>query len=159
MDTSLKWAFWTALTSGLLLSVYITTTVFIPFSYSSWLTFHNTLVIASFIGAFLVGHKYRLAKKTGKRLFAGLTLYFIMIMFLYLSSYTLTTGLLSDKMKWIPFFYRDYEYHAFRSVYEYLDHSTNFKDLLVLQVVSLLISSILYFIAGIFGYFINCPVK
>ena len=37
------------------------------------------------------------------------------------------------------FFYRDYEYHAFRSVYEYLNHSTNFKDHLVLQVVSLLI--------------------
>ena len=156
-DTSLRWTFWTAIIAGFLLASYITWTVFTPFSYSSWLTLHNTLVIATFFGAFLVGHKCQTDKKPYKKLLGAIILYFNIIMFLYLGSYTLTTGLFSDRMKWIPFFYRDYEYHAFPSVYDYLNHATNFKDLLVLQIFSFIINSIFYFIAGTLGYFIKLP--
>lgn len=156
-DISLRWAFWAAIIAGIPLAAYITGTVFAPFSYSSWLIFHNTLVITSFIGSFLVGHKYQISKNTFRKLLVALILYFSIIMILYLGSYMLTTGLFSDRMKWIPFFFRDYEYHAFPSVYDYLNHATNFKGLLVLQIFSFLINSIFYFIAGTLGYFINLP--
>ncbi len=157
LDISLRWVFWAAIIAGLPLAIYITWTVFAPFSYSSWLTLHNTLIITSFIGAFVVGHKYQIRKTPFRKLLVALILYISIIMLLYLGSYTLTTGLFSTKMKWIPFFYRDYEYHAFPSVYDYLNHATNFKDLLVLQIFSFLINSIFYFIAGTLGYFIKLP--
>jgi hypothetical protein len=77
---------------------------------------------------------------------------FSVIMLLYIGSYFVTTAFFADKMVWIPYFYHDYNYHGFTSVADYLNHKNNFRELLELQVFSLLIGSFMYFAAGSFGY-------
>jgi hypothetical protein len=84
--------------------------------------------------------------------------FFLVVLFLYIGSYTVTTGFFADQMVWIPFFYRDYNYHGFASVAAYLDHGNNFRELLELQVFSLSISSVLYFAAGSLGYGIRAAL-
>ena len=64
----------------------------------------------------------------------------------------MTTRFFSDKMVWIPLFYRDYTYHGFNSVSDYLNHNNNYGELHVLQIISLLIGSVIYFTAGSLGY-------
>ena len=156
-DSSLKWTFGTALITGILLAAYTSCTVFLPFKHSSWLIFHNTLVIVSIIGAFGVGHKYRGGSKPFKLFILALLLYYTVILVLYIGTYTITTSLFANRMKWIPFFFRDYEYQAFRSVEDYLNHSNNFKDLLVLQIFSFVLTFIFYLVAGLIGFFIQFP--
>jgi hypothetical protein len=76
----------------------------------------------------------------------------VVIMLLYIGSYIVTTTFLADRMVWIPFFYRDYNYHGPGSVTEYWNHENNYRELLKLQVFSFSISSVLYFAAGGLGY-------
>ena len=82
----------------------------------------------------------------------SVAVFFAALMFLYLTSYVVTTVFFADKMVWIPFFYHDYNHHGFKSVTDYLNYKNNFRELLGLQIVSLLISSALYFAAGSLGY-------
>ena len=82
----------------------------------------------------------------------GVAVFFGVIAVLYLGGYLLTTAFLSDRMVWFPLDYRDYTYHGFTSVRDYLNHGNNFWDLLDLHTFSLLISSVIYFAAGGLGY-------
>jgi hypothetical protein len=80
-------------------------------------------------------------------------------MLLYIVSYIVTTGFFPDQMAWIPFFYRDYNYHGFTSVSDYLNHRDNYQELLKLQIFSLMIASVMYFAAGSSGYGVNALIE
>ena len=73
-------------------------------------------------------------------------------MILYVGSYAAATTYFADQIVWIPHFYRDYNYHGFKSVADYLNHNDNFRELLILQVFSLSVASVMYFAAGCLGY-------
>ena len=137
---------------GTLLALYISLTTFWRMSYDLWLALHNFLVIASLVLAAFLGYQNRNRGLSRGSLVLSITVFFSIVMLLYLASYTVTTGFLADKMVWIPFFYKDYIYHGFTSVAEYLRHENNYAELLNLQLFSLLISSVMYVIAGGLGY-------
>jgi hypothetical protein len=122
---------------------------------SMWLTIHNLLIICSLLWTAFVGYQYRLVAIPFKWLLVWIVFFFAVMMFLYIGSFVLTTTFFADRMVWIPFFYHDYNYHAFKSVTEYLNHENNYRELLELQLFSLLISSLMYFAAGSVGFTIK----
>ena len=140
------------------LTLYISLTVFWQMPHNLWLTFHNLLVIISLILAAFVGYKHRASAVSFKFMLLSVAVFFSVIMFLYIGSYAATTTFFADQMVWIPFFYHDYNYHAFKSVADYLNHKNNFRELLELQVVSLLICSMMYFAAGSLGYGVKAMI-
>lgn len=142
----------TAFFIGTFLALYISLTTLWQMSHGWWLGFHNLLVVISLFLAGAVGYKHRVSEASFRFLFLSITVFYSVIMLLYIGSYLVTTGFFSDQMVWIPFFYHDYNYHGFPSVTAYLSHKNNFRELLELQVSSLLICSILYFAAGVLGY-------
>jgi hypothetical protein len=142
------WACWT----GGVLAAYISLTMFWQMPYDLWRAFNNLLVIASLLLAGCAGYQHRMLGVSFKFMLLAITLFFMVIMLLYIGSYVLTTTFLADRMVWIPFFYHDYNYHGFGSVAEYLNHENNYRELLILQVLSLSISSLMYFAAGSLGY-------
>ncbi len=143
---------------GMLLALYIFVTVFVEFSHESWLLVHNLVVIVSLLIAAFIGYNHRYANTEFGSMLISVAVFFGSIMFLYIGTYLLTTLFFAEKMAWIPFFYRDYNYHSFGSVAEYLNQ-TNFRDLLVLQVFSFLVGSIMYFGAAIVGYFVLVLIR
>jgi hypothetical protein len=142
----------TALFIGTVLALYISLTTFWQMSHGWWLGFHNLLVVISLVLAGYVGYKHRGSEASFRFMFLSITVFFAVMMLLYIGSYLVTTAFFSDQMVWIPFFYHDYNYHGFPSVTAYLNHRNNFRGLLELQIFSLLICSIIYFAAGILGY-------
>jgi hypothetical protein len=138
--------------TGTPLALYISLTMFWLMSHDLWLALHNFLVIASLAVAVFIGYQNRNRGCKMRSLFLSIAVYFSIVMLLYIGSYTVTTSFLADKMVWIPFFYNDYNYHGFTSAAEYLSHGSNYVELLHLQVFSLLISSVMYFLAGNLGY-------
>jgi hypothetical protein len=142
----------TALFIGTVLALYISLTTFWRMSHGWWLGFHNLLVVISLVLAGTVGYKHLVSEVSFRFMFLSITVFFSVMMLLYIGSYLVTTAFFSDQMVWIPFFYHDYNYHGFTSVTAYLNHRNNFRELLELQIFSLLICSILYFAAGIVGY-------
>lgn len=137
---------------GTLLALYISLTMFWVMPHDFWLALHNLLVVASLILAAFIGYQNRSFGFSMGFLVLSITLFFSIVMLLYIGSYAVTTGFLADKMVWIPFFYNDYNYHGFTSAAEYLSHENNYVELLKLQVFSLLVSSVMYVIAGSLGY-------
>lgn len=137
---------------GGVLAVFVSLTTFTEMSHELWLTAHNLLVILSLVLAGLIGYKHRRVGVSFSRLLLAISAYFSVIAVLYLASYTITTAFFAGKMAWIPFFYRDYNYHGFKSVADYLNHKNNFRELLVLQIFSFSIGSVMYFAAGACGY-------
>ena len=137
---------------GTLLALYISLTMFWVMSHDLWLALHNFLVVASLVLAAFIGYQNRNLGFSMGSLVLSIAVFFSIIMLLYIGSYAVTTGFLADKMVWIPFFYNDYHYHGFTSAAEYLSHENNYVELLKLQVFSLLISSVMYVIAGSLGY-------
>jgi hypothetical protein len=154
----LRYGGW-ALFVGGVLAFYILLTVFLQMPYNLWLTFHNLLVVASLLLTAFVGYQHRMFGVPVRFMFLSVTLFFAVIMLLYIGSYVLTTTLLADRMLWIPFFYHDYNYHGFKSVAEYLKHENNYRELFGLQVLSLALSSVMYFAAGSLGYIIYALVS
>jgi hypothetical protein len=141
-----------ALGIGTLLALYISLTTFWPMPYDIWLALHNVLVITSLIMAAFLGYQNSNHGLSLGSLILSIAVFFSIIMILYLGSYTVTTMFLIDKMTWIPFFYKDYNYHGFTSAAEYLRHEDNYAELLKLQIFSLVVSSGMYFIVGGIGY-------
>ncbi|HET8669380.1 MAG TPA: hypothetical protein VFM05_01785 [Candidatus Saccharimonadales bacterium] len=137
---------------GTPLAVYISLTMFWLMAHDLWLALHNYLVIASLVMAVFLGYQNRNLGLSLQSLFLSITVFFSIVMLLYIFSYTVTTGLFAEKMVWIPFFYNDYSYHGFPSAAEYLRHGNDYVELLQLQVFSFLISSVMYFLAGGLGY-------
>ena len=76
-----------------------------------------------------------------------------------LRGYVIATALFPERIVWIPLFYRDYTFHGFASVAAYLDHKDNYRELLVLQLFSVLIMSGLYLALGVGGYFMSGLTK
>jgi hypothetical protein len=137
---------------GTPLALYISLTMFWVMSHDLWLALHNFLVVASLVLAAFIGYQNHNRGLSMGSLLLSIAVFFSIVMLLYIGSYTVTTGFLADKMVWIPFFYNDYNYHGFTSAAEYLRHENNYVELLKLQVFSLLISSVMYVIAGSLGY-------
>lgn len=137
---------------GSVLALYISLTTFWQMPHGWWLALNNLLVVTSLFLAAFVGYKHRAFEVSFKFMLLSVGVFFSVIMFLYISSYVVTTALFADRMVWIPFFYHDYNYHGFKSVTDYLNHKNNFRELLELQIVSLLICSMMYFAAGSLGY-------
>jgi hypothetical protein len=142
------WAFF----GGVALASYISLTMFWQMPHDLWLAFHNLLVVASLLLATFVGYQHRMLGVSFKFMLRSISIFFVVIMLLYIGSYIVTTTFLADRMVWIPFFYRDYNYHGPGSVTEYLNHENNYREWLKLQVFSFSISSVLYFAAGGLGY-------
>lgn len=141
-----------AFSIGSILALYISLTPFREMPHSQWLTFHNLLVMLSLTLTAFVGYKHRVSGFSFPSMLLSVACFFSVVMFLYVGSYMVTTTFFNDKMIWIPFFYHDYTYHGFQSVSDYLHHNNNFRELLELQIISFLISSVLYFTAGSLGY-------
>jgi hypothetical protein len=137
---------------GTLLALYISLSMFWVMSHDLWLALHNFLVVASLVLAAFIGYQNRNLGFSMGSLVLSIAVFFSIIMLLYIGSYAMTTSFLADKMMWIPFFYNDYHYHGFTSPAEYLSHENNYVELLKLQVFSLLISSVMYVIAGSLGF-------
>ena len=137
---------------GRVLALYISLSMFWQMPYSLWLTINNLLVGASLFLAAFVGYKALANQASFKFMLLAIAVFFFVVMLFHVGSYVLTTTFFADKMVWIPFFYRDFTYHGFTSVSDYLNHNDNFHELLELQVISLLIASVLYFTLGILGY-------
>jgi hypothetical protein len=117
-----------------------------------WLALNNLLVVTTLVATAFAGYKHRALALSFKFMLLTVAVLVSVIMLLYIGSYIVTTAFFADKMVWIPYFYRDYSYHGFTSVADYLNHKNNFRELLELQVFSLLIGSLMYFAAGSFGY-------
>jgi hypothetical protein len=137
---------------GSILALYSSLTTFWQMPLGWWLAFNNLLVVTSLGLALFLGYNQRKSKVSFGFMLLSVAVFFSVIMVLYLASYSVTTAFFADKMVWIPYFYRDYTYHGFKSVTEYLNHNNNFRELLELQIFSLLISSLMYFAAGSLGY-------
>ncbi len=137
---------------GSVLALYISLTTFWQMPHAWWLALNNLLVVTSLVATAFVGYKHRAFALSFKFMLLTVAVLFSVIMLLYIGSYIVTTAFFADKMVWIPYFYRDYNYHGFTSVADYLNHKNNFRELLELQVFSLLIGSLMYFAAGSFGY-------
>ena len=148
----LSQSFRMALAIGCVLALYISLTTFWQIPHGLWLTMNNLLFVTSLILTAFVGYKNRVHEVSFKLMLLSIATFFMVIMLLYISSYVVTTTLFADKMVWIPFCYHDYTYHGFKSVSEYLNHNNNFRELLALQIVSILISSVIYFAIGCLGY-------
>jgi hypothetical protein len=142
----------TAFLIGGVLALYISLTMFRQMPHDLWLAFHNLLVVVSLVLIAFWGYRHRAFEVSFKFMLLSVGLFFSVIMFLYIGSYAVTIAIFADKMVWIPFFYRDYNYHGFKSVSDYLNHKNNFRELLELQIVSFLICSVMYFAAGSLGY-------
>lgn len=141
-----------ALLTGGVLAAYISLTMFWQMPYDLWRAFNNVLMVASLLLTAFAGSQHRMFGVSFKFMLLSITIFFTLIMLLYIGSYVVTTTALVDKMVWIPFFYHDYNYHGFQSVTEYLNHENNYRELLGLQVLSLSMSSVLYFAAGSLVY-------
>ena len=139
-----------ALISGSVLSAFVVVTCLVRFDLSIWLAVHNSIVVATFVVCGYVG--YRSVELGVGRAAVNIGAYYLILMAMYIGTYILLTSAFVDSLDWIPFWERDFSYHGFGSVREYMDHKTNFLDLLVLQVISCGICSILYFSAGLIGF-------
>jgi len=137
---------------GCALALYISLSTFWRMPYAWWLALNNLLVVTSLVATAFVGYKHRAFALSFKFMLLTVAVLFSVIMLLYIGSYIVTTAFFTDKMVWIPYFHRDYNYHGFTSVADYLNHKNNFRELLELQVFSLLIGSLMYFAAGSLGY-------
>lgn len=137
---------------GSVLALYISLTTFWQMSHGLWLALNNLLVVTSLVLVGFVGYKHRALEVSFSFMLLSVAVFFSLIMFLYISSYVVTTAFFADNMVWIPFFYHDYNYHGFKSVTDYLNHKNNFRELLELQIVSFLIGSVMYLAAGSLGY-------
>lgn len=137
---------------GGVLALYVSLTVFWQMPYDLWRTLNNLLVVVSLFLAAFVGWKHRAAAISFRFMLLSIAAFFAVIMFLYIAGYFITTAFFAERMAWMPFSYHDYNYHGFKSVADYLNHKTNFRELLELQIFSLLICSVLYFAAGSLGY-------
>ncbi len=139
-----------ALISGFVLSAFVVATCLIRFGLSIWLAVHNSIVVATFVVCACVG--YRSAGLGVGRSAVNIGVYYLVLMAMYIGTYILLTTAFVDRLAWIPFWERDFSYHGFVSVREYMDHKTNFLDLLILHVISCGICSLLYFSAGFIGF-------
>jgi hypothetical protein len=140
---------------GSVIALYISLTTFLQMPFGLWLALHKLLIIVSLGFTFFIGYRQRAFDLSFTSMLLPVALFFSIMTFLYLGSYALTTAFFADRMAWIPFFYRDFNYHGFNSVTDYLNHKNNFRELFELQVFSFLISSVMYFGAGCAGYGTN----
>lgn len=140
-----------ALVIGVVLSGFASFSMLVEFDLSIWLWIHNSLVVISLFLTFLIGYRLRGNGSSIVSMIAKVAFFYGIVMALYIGSYAVMTYFFSDHLAWIPFFHRDYTYWGFRTVREYMDHKDNFRDLLVLQIISCLICSILYLAAGLAG--------
>lgn len=152
---SLRYAF----LIGGILALFVSLTTFREMPHSWWLIWHNLLVIISLVMVALIGYNHRRFEASFSAMLLSCAAFFIVVAVLYLSSYALTTGLFAGKMAWIPFFYRDYTYHGFKSVADYLNYKDNYRELLVLQVFSFLVGSVMYFASASLGYFSRAIIE
>ncbi len=139
-----------AVISGVVLSAYVAVTCLVRFDLSIWLAVHNSIVVATFVVCGYVG--YRSVALGVRRAAVNIGVYYLVLMGVYIGTYVLLTSFFVDRLAWIPFWERDFSYHGFGSVREYMEHKTNFLDLLVLQAISCGICSILYISAGLIGF-------
>lgn len=144
---------------GGILALYISLTMFCQMSYSMWLAFHNLMFVASLLVLAFIGYQHCMVGVPFTTMLLSIVLFFVMMMFLYIGSFTITTKFLVDRMVWIPFFYHDYNYHGFKSVIDYLNHGDNYRELLGLQVFTFSISSVMYFAAGSLGYSVQAMMN
>lgn len=139
-----------ALISGIVLSAFVVVTCLVKFDLSIWQAVHNSMVVVTFAVCGYVG--YRSVEFGVGRAGVNIGGYYLVLMAMYIGTYVFLTSAFVDRLAWIPFWERDFAYHGFGSVREYMDHQTNFLDLLVVHVISCGICSILYFSAGFIGF-------
>jgi len=134
--------------SGFTIGLFIILSQMISMDYSKWLIIHNSIIIISIFLCGLFGFK-------SKSLIESLKLSgtFVWIFFtFYLVCYLISTTVLVDQLRWIPFFYEDYTHHGFNTVKEYLSSDHRFVELLKLQIFSLLINLLFYLSSSMLGY-------
>lgn len=141
-----------ALPVSTLFAAFTALTPFFLFPFEVWLILRNGLAVALLVVLGYLG--LRLSAFGVRPSFAiGWILRFCLIVLsIQLLSYLITFGLFSEHTLWMPEFYRDFMFHGFESVTEYLSHRDNFQDLFVLQTFSALISLLLYLGVGTIGY-------
>lgn len=142
-----------AVSIGVPMAAFISLSMMFVMPFSLRLALNNLLVIVSLLLAFLIGYRLRRRGTPVRKIALHITSYYAVVMLFYVGSYAVMTYIFSDQLAWIPFFHRDYTYHGFRSVREYMDHANNFRDLLILQIFSCGVCSVLYFAAGFLGSF------
>lgn len=140
-----------ALGVGALLAAFVCISMLYETDLSVWLWANDSLIVVSLLIAFAVGFRLRAKGFTILSVILGVAAYYTIVMLFYVGSYAVMTYYFSGQVAWIPFFHRDYTYHGFGSVRDYMEHKENFRDLLVLQIISCLISSVMYFAAGMIG--------
>lgn len=138
---------------GLALAVFAGGSMLVPFDHSVWLTINNTLVIFSLILIFFIGFDNRQHHGSISKLVLKCAIYVLIVMTMYVGSYAAATYFIPERLSWMPFFHRDYTYHGYASVVEFMNKGDNYRDLLVLQIFSCAISSVLYFAAAFIGHF------
>jgi hypothetical protein len=146
-----------ALAIGVVLASFVSTSMFYETELYVWLLVNNSLVVTSLLLAFLIGYRLRRSGSSIFLIVGHVTVFYgiVACLYVYVGSYAVMTYFFADRLAWMPFFHRDYTYHGFQSVREYMDHKDNFVDLLVLQIFSCVICSALYFSAGIAGSFFS----
>ena len=132
---------------GLTIGLFIVLSQMISMDYSKWLIIHNSIIIISIFLCGLFGFK---SKSLIESIKVSGTFAWIFFTF-YLFSYLISTTVLVDQLRWIPFFYKDYTHHGFNTVKEYLSSDNRFGELLKLQIFSLMINSLFYISSAILG--------
>lgn len=133
---------------GALLALFVCMSMLVRFELAMWQMINNGLVIVSLLMCVYVAY----VSGSIRSALANVAGYYFAIMTLYIGSYALMTSVFVDSLAWVPFWERDYIYHGFTSVRSYMDHGSNFRDLLVLQIISCIICSVMYFVAGLVGF-------
>ena len=93
-----------ALLIGCVLATYVSVTMFMQMSHGWWLALNNLVVVTSLVLAAFIGYKHRAFEAPFKFMLLSVGVFFLVIMFLYIGSYVVTTTFFADKMVWIPFF-------------------------------------------------------
>jgi hypothetical protein len=141
-----------AVSVGLVLSVFVVSSMMIEFDLTLWLAANSTLIIASLAILFAIGTAHRLDHGSLLQMISRCVIYFLIVITLYVGSYAAATYSIPEKLAWMPFFHRDFTYNGYRSVDEFMNTRDNYRELLVLQIFSALLSSTLYIVAGVLGY-------
>ena len=137
---------------GAVLAIFVISSMMIEIDLTNWLTINNSLIILSFVPLLVVGLVFHRLDRTIFSLIGNCAIYFLIVMFSYVGGYSAATYFVPERLVWMPFFHRDYAYHGYTSVAEYMNTRNNFSELLILQIFSCSILSVLYLAAGLTGY-------
>jgi hypothetical protein len=121
---------------GVPFGIFVGASPFFPVAHERWLAVNNVIVAGTLGGAIFLGWRMgRSGASWGQSFLAGGG-YALLIAVLFMLSYLGTTWWLADRMRWMPFFHRDYVRHAPGSVAAYLSTRDNYRQLAQLQVLS-----------------------